>query len=84
MSMNYWLLLIAGLVWPAVEGGGPRGIYPPVKFKLYFTSNGIGTFLRMYLHVVNDIRTALRQSQTSEEPPQQEQPSSNPDFMSAA
>jgi hypothetical protein len=31
-----WAAMHAGQVWPAVEGGGPAGSFPPHSFKLYF------------------------------------------------
>eukprot|EP00195_Chlamydomonas_chlamydogama_P002390 CAMPEP_0202922856 /NCGR_PEP_ID=MMETSP1392-20130828/78143_1 /ASSEMBLY_ACC=CAM_ASM_000868 /TAXON_ID=225041 /ORGANISM="Chlamydomonas chlamydogama, Strain SAG 11-48b" /LENGTH=224 /DNA_ID=CAMNT_0049616509 /DNA_START=50 /DNA_END=724 /DNA_ORIENTATION=+ len=39
---------LAGMVWPAVDGGGPAGTLPPHKFIVYFKEGGIGTFYPLY------------------------------------
>jgi hypothetical protein len=38
----------AGSVWPAAEGGGPRGSLPPHSFKVLFKEGGIGTFYPLF------------------------------------
>lgn len=47
---------LAGKVWPAVAGGGPRGTLPPHDFKLSFKEGGIGTFYPLYYALLDRAR----------------------------
>ena len=51
--------LVAGEVWPAVEGGGPAGALPPHKFTLYFQSGGIGTFYPLFYTLAERAKRAF-------------------------
>eukprot|EP00803_Ostreobium_quekettii_P003229 evm.model.scf_1010.6 EVM.evm.TU.scf_1010.6 scf_1010:34419-38685(-) len=69
---------LSGLVWQAVEGGGPRGSLPPVKFNLYFIEGGVGTFLPLYFNLLHRARSTARWHEEQQQQQQQQQQQMQP------
>eukprot|EP01025_Chloroclados_australasicus_P029046 TRINITY_DN2886_c0_g1_i1.p1 TRINITY_DN2886_c0_g1~~TRINITY_DN2886_c0_g1_i1.p1 ORF type:complete len:223 (+),score=33.62 TRINITY_DN2886_c0_g1_i1:102-770(+) len=79
---------LSGEVWPAIEGGGPAGTYPPHGFKLYFKEGGVGTFLPLFFRSLQNARvwyarTQQQQQQQQQQPTAQGQEQQEPENMVA-
>ena len=57
---------LTGKVWPAVEGGGPRGEFAPHDFKLTFKDGGCGTIIPLYLSLVRHAREQFQRQRKAE------------------
>mmetsp|Transcript_31535 Transcript_31535/g.100570 ORF Transcript_31535/g.100570 Transcript_31535/m.100570 type:complete len:220 (+) Transcript_31535:40-699(+) len=59
---------LTGVVFPAREGGGPYGTFPPHNVKLLFKEGGVGTFLPLFFHFVGEARAAHQPPPPAAEP----------------
>eukprot|EP01024_Parvocaulis_polyphysoides_P050418 TRINITY_DN4907_c0_g3_i1.p1 TRINITY_DN4907_c0_g3~~TRINITY_DN4907_c0_g3_i1.p1 ORF type:complete len:232 (-),score=35.73 TRINITY_DN4907_c0_g3_i1:448-1107(-) len=74
---------LSGQVWPAIEGGGPAGVYPPHGFILYFKEGGVGTFLPLFFRGLEHARNSFRRTNQQQQQQQQQQSQQDYDNMTA-